>query len=129
MRPFAKLCARPHVPRDQKKPTAAKKRRNHVGPQVRRLRSVNQWSQADLAAACQLHGWDAGRDIVARIESGLRQITDHELIVLAHVLGTTVAELIGETPLTSDPGKLREQLAARRALRAGKALPDLLPPS
>jgi len=117
------------VPRDQKKPTAAKERRNHAGPQVRRLRSVNQWSQADLAAACQLHGWDAGRDIVARIESGLRQITDHELIVLAYVLGTTVAELIGETPLTSDLEKLRTQLATRRALRAGKALPDLLPPS
>jgi hypothetical protein len=51
------------------------------------------------------------------------------LIVLAHVLGTTVAELIGEIPLISNPEKLRVQLAARRALRAGKALPDLLPPS
>lgn len=117
------------MPRDQKKPTAAKNRRNHVGPQVRRLRAVSQWSQADLAAACQLYGWDAGRDIVARIESGLRQITDHELIVLAHVLGTTVAELIGETQLPNDPEKLRAQLAARRAQREGKALPDLLPPN
>jgi transcriptional regulator with XRE-family HTH domain len=116
------------VPRDQKKPTAAKERRNHVGPQVRRLRSVNQWSQADLAAACQLHGWDAGRDIVARMESGLRQITDHELIVLAHVMGTTVAELIGETPLPTDPDTLRTLLSARRALRAGKAISNLLPP-
>lgn len=117
------------MPRDQKKPTAAKERRNHVGPQVRRLRSVNQWSQSDLAAACQLHGWDAGRDIVARIESSLRQITDHELIVLAYVLGTTVAELIGETPLPASSEELHAQLAARRALRAGKALPDLLPPN
>lgn len=116
------------MPRDQKKPAAAKTRRNHAGPQVRRLRSFNEWSQADLASACQLHGWDAGRDIIARIESGLRQITDHELIVLAHVLGTTVAELIGETPLNSNPEELRGQLAERRALRFGKTLPDLLPP-
>jgi len=117
------------VPRDQKKTPAAKERRNHVGPSVRRIRSANQWSQADLAAQCQLKDWDAGRDIIARIESGLRQVTDHELMMLAKVLGVTVAELIGETALPSDAGKLRTQITARRALRAGKTLPDLLPPS
>jgi transcriptional regulator with XRE-family HTH domain len=115
------------VPRDQKKPQAATKRRNHVGPQVRRLRTVSHWSQGELAGACQRQGWDAGRDIVARIEAGLRQVTDHELIVLAHVLGTTVAELIGETPLPADADTLRAKLTARRALHDGKAMPDLLP--
>lgn len=66
---------------------------------------------------------------MARIEAGLRQVTDHELIVLAHVLGTTVAELIGETSLTADAEKLKTLLLSRRTMRAGKALPDLLPRS
>jgi len=65
-----------------------------------------------------LSGWDAGRDIVAKIESGNRQITDHELVVLAWVLGVTVAELIGETALPLPSGKLAEFLSERRTARS-----------
>ena len=84
------------MPRDPKKPASAQNRQNLVGSRVRHLRTVLNWSQPALATVCQLSGWDAGRDIVAKIESGSRQVTDHELVVLSWVLGTTVAELIGE---------------------------------
>jgi transcriptional regulator with XRE-family HTH domain len=87
---------------------------------MRNLRKATEWSQADLATACQLSHWDAGRDIVAKIESGKRQVTDHELIVLAKVLMVTVAELIGEAPL---PLKNKELAALLRSRRDAKAAP------
>lgn len=121
------MCDRPHVPRDPKKPAAAKDSLNLVGPQVRRLRTASRWSQTDLAATCQRQGWDAGRDVIARIEAGNRQVTDHELVVLARVLGCTVAELIGEAPLPTDADALSAQLSARRVLRAGSVVSGLLP--
>jgi transcriptional regulator with XRE-family HTH domain len=51
------------------------------------------WSQEQLAGKCQLQGWDASRDVIARIELQNRLVTDWELVVLAKALG-------------SDPGKL-----------------------
>lgn len=115
------------MPRDPKKPISAQKSLNLVGKRVRSLRTISRWSQTDLAANCQLSGWDAGRDIVAKIESGNRQITDHELVVLAWVLGVTVAELIGETPLPAQNDKLADLLSARRTARIASKMPSLLP--
>jgi transcriptional regulator with XRE-family HTH domain len=66
---------------------------NIVGPQVRRLRNARGWSQPELAARCQRMGWDIGRDIIARIESRVRLVTDSEILFLAKALRTSVAEL------------------------------------
>ena len=109
------MCVSPHVPRDPKKPLAAHQRLNLIGPLVRCLRLATGWSQTDLATACQLSRWDAGRDIVAKIESGNRQVTDHELVVLARVLAVTVAELVGESPL---PVKNKELIALIKQRRS-----------
>ena len=38
---------------------AAKELKNIVGTQVARLRYRRGWSQIELAAKCQLAGWDA----------------------------------------------------------------------
>lgn len=94
---------------------------------MRRLRTASRWSQADLAASCQLNGWDAGRDIVAKIEAGTRQVTDHELVLLAWVLGTTIGELMGEVPLPSADDKLSVLLSSRRAARVGTKVASMLP--
>src|SRR5436190_4935961 len=56
---------------------------NIVGPRVRRLRNARGWSQPELAARCQRIGWDIGRDIIARIESQVRLVTDSEILFLA----------------------------------------------
>lgn len=109
------MCVSPHVPRDPKKPLTAQQQINLVGPLVRCLRLATGWSQTDLATACQLSRWDAGRDIIAKIESGNRQVTDHELVVLAKVLVVTVAELIGESPL---PVKNKEMVALIKQRRS-----------
>jgi hypothetical protein len=59
--------------------------KNLIGPQVRRLRVAMDWSQEDLAAACQRAGWDVPRSGIGKIESRLRCVTDFELIYLSKV--------------------------------------------
>lgn len=66
---------------------------NLVGPQVRRLRNRKRWSQPQLAARCQRLGWDIGRDIIARIESRVRLVTDSEILLLARALEASVVDL------------------------------------
>lgn len=66
---------------------------NLVGPQIRRIRSEQGLSQPALAAKCQRLGWDAGRDILARIEGQVRLVTDHELLFLARALGVPLLAL------------------------------------
>jgi transcriptional regulator with XRE-family HTH domain len=67
--------------------------KNLIGPQVRRLRVAMDWSQEDLAAACQRAGWDVPRSGIGKIESRLRCVTDFELIHLARALRCSVSEL------------------------------------
>ena len=71
---------------------------NVVGRQVAKIRSDRGLSQADLAAACQRMGWDITRDTVAKIEGGFRWVGDTELIHLANVLKSTVADLFPDDP-------------------------------
>ena len=58
------------------------------------LRNKLGLSQAQLAAKCQLAGWDVSRDIVARIELQVRCVTDIELVTLAGVLRVPVDALL-----------------------------------
>jgi transcriptional regulator with XRE-family HTH domain len=74
---------------------------NVVGAQIRRLRNEQGLSQPALAAKCQRIGWDIGRDIVARIESGVRLVTDSEILFLAKALNAPIADLF--------PGSWRRQ--------------------
>jgi transcriptional regulator with XRE-family HTH domain len=53
--------------------------KNVVGPAVRKLRYQRKLSQAQLAARCQLRGWNASRDIIAAIEGQIRYVTDKEI--------------------------------------------------
>jgi transcriptional regulator with XRE-family HTH domain len=73
--------------------------RNVIGPQVRKYRKLHKWSQATLAAKCQVFtaaGWHITRDVVALIESRARWIGDFELVLLANVLKVPITDLIPE---------------------------------
>ncbi len=59
---------------------------NVIGPAVRKLRFQRKLSQAQLAARCQVHGWNASRDIIAAIEGQVRYVTDREILNLAKAL-------------------------------------------
>ena len=71
-----------------------KKLRNLVGPAVRKHRYQQKLSQSDLAAKCQLLGWNVSRDIIAAIEGQVRCVTDIELVGLAIALDTDEARLL-----------------------------------
>ena len=86
------------------------KLRNVVGPKLRLLRDQKGWSQPELAAKCQIQGWNISRDIVARIELQLRWVADFELIILAKVFQLTPNDLLPtrldfESLALSDPEK------------------------
>lgn len=76
--------------------------RNVVGPQVRKIRNLHGWSQAEFAAKCQMAGWDVTRDIIATIEARSRWVGDFELILLSRVLSVPLTELL--------PGHFHEAL-------------------
>lgn len=66
---------------------------NFVGPQIRRLRQAQGWSQAKLAERLQLNGLDIDRAVVAQMESQFHCIKDKDMLLLARVLKVSVAEL------------------------------------
>lgn len=61
---------------------------NIVGNRVRLARSLRKpkFTQAELATQLQLLDWQIDRGGVAKIESGIRQVTDIEVIKLAKAL-------------------------------------------
>lgn len=67
---------------------------NLIGKQISKERNHLGLSQAALAAKCQRLGWDLSRDVLARIESGIRGISDKEIAILCNVLGISVQELL-----------------------------------
>jgi transcriptional regulator with XRE-family HTH domain len=71
-------------------------KKNVCGPQIARIRNQRGLSQPQLAAKCQLAGWDVSRDIIARIEGGVRWIGDMELAAIASVLEVSLETLYPE---------------------------------
>lgn len=72
--------------------------RNIVGARVKeaRHRSDKKITQSDLAVRLQLVGWAIDRVGVAKIEGGLRQVTDIEVKKLAKVLNVSTSWLLGD---------------------------------
>ena len=66
---------------------------NIIGTQIRIIRTERGLSQPELAAKCQRLGWDIGRDIVARIESKIRLVTDSEMVLLCRALNVPLETL------------------------------------
>ena len=67
--------------------------KNIVGREVARLRTAKGLSQAALAAAAQRAGWDISRETLAKIESGVRCVSDIEIVRLAKLFKVAVGEL------------------------------------
>lgn len=66
---------------------------NITGRQIAKLRTEKGLSQDQLAGKCQRIGWDASRNIVAKIESGIRCVSDQEILLLSQALGVSVSDL------------------------------------
>jgi transcriptional regulator with XRE-family HTH domain len=66
---------------------------NLVGPQVRKWRDDRRWSQEAMARKLQLQGWSITRHSLAKLELGLRRVSDCELYFLAKVLRVDLRDL------------------------------------
>ena len=71
---------------------------NVVGKRVKeaRLSRNPKMTQAELATKLQLANWNIERSGVAKIESGIREVKDKEVVLLASVLNVTISWLFGE---------------------------------
>lgn len=69
--------------------------KNVSGDRIRELRLRARLSQAALDAKMQTEGVVVEQDVISRIESGSRLVTDYELLVLTRIFGTTADWLIG----------------------------------
>lgn len=66
---------------------------NITGRQIAKVRSQKGLSQDKLSGKCQRLGWDVSRTTVAKIESGIRCVSDSELLLLSQALGVSVSDL------------------------------------
>jgi transcriptional regulator with XRE-family HTH domain len=66
---------------------------NLVGPQARKWRDDRGWSQETMACKLQLQGWSISRHSLAKLELGLRRVSDCELYFLAKVLRVDLRDL------------------------------------
>ena len=66
---------------------------NVVGSEVRKLRNQRGWTQEVFAQKLQLAGWDVSRTSLAKLEDGLRWVSDCELLFLAKVLSVRLDDL------------------------------------
>jgi len=67
--------------------------RNMVGPQVRRLRSAACLTQDEFAARCFVLGFEIAGGGVSHIETGVRGVSDLEMVLLARALRVPIDEL------------------------------------
>jgi transcriptional regulator with XRE-family HTH domain len=60
--------------------------KNIIGPQIKRIRSVNNITQQELSARLETLGIYLDRSSISKIERQNRIVTDYEIIALAEVL-------------------------------------------
>jgi len=77
--------------------------RNITGPRIRLARHRQHLTQEDLAVRLQLAGLNHSRNTIAKIESGVMQLTDIELRIIADALGISVSWLFEETDNDESP--------------------------
>jgi len=72
------------------------RRKNIVGPRVRKARKESQVTQMELAAQLQLLGISIDRSAIAKLESGRRPASDIEVAAIAKVLKVPISWLFEE---------------------------------
>ena len=68
--------------------------KNLISSRLIELRKQQNLSQRDLARRLQLAGYDMDKNVITRIETNKRYVTDIELWALSEVLGVSYAFLI-----------------------------------
>ncbi len=79
------------------KPRTPNGEKNLVSRQLIELRKQNHYSQRDLAYRLQLAGYDMDKNVITRIETKQRYVTDLELKALSEVFNVSYDYLIDGT--------------------------------
>ncbi|MES2308824.1 MAG: helix-turn-helix transcriptional regulator [Verrucomicrobiota bacterium] len=77
------------------------KTRNLTGSTIRRLRVSHSFTQEMLSARCNILGCNLTRGTLAKIEAGIRGVTDNELLAIASSLHVKVDLLYPKNALKS----------------------------
>ncbi len=67
--------------------------KNIIGKNLAALRKAHHLSQNGLAIKLQLIGYDVSRNVVTRIETGKRRVTDIELKILCEIFQISADKL------------------------------------
>ncbi|MCB6200827.1 helix-turn-helix domain-containing protein [Extibacter muris] len=76
------------------KPRTKTGEKNLIGLRLKELRKENNLSQRDLARQLQLAGIDMDKNVITRIETNKRYVTDLELKALTEIFHVTYDYLI-----------------------------------
>lgn len=68
--------------------------KNLIGERLKELRSQKNLSQRDLARELQLIGMDMDKNVITRIETNKRYVTDFELQALKQIFNVSYDYLI-----------------------------------
>ncbi len=68
--------------------------KNLIGERLKVLRSAKKLSQRDLARELQLIGMDMDKNVITRIETNKRYVTDFELQALKEIFNVSYDYLI-----------------------------------
>lgn len=81
------------------KPRSQTGEKNLIGQRLKVLRERDGLSQRDLAGQLQLIGMDMDKNVITRIETNKRYVTDLELQAIAQIFHVSYGYLIdGEEP-------------------------------
>lgn len=69
--------------------------RNIIGSKIESRRKELGIKQKDLLAQLQVAGLDINASGLSKLEGQVRSVLDYELVILAEVLGVSVAWLLG----------------------------------
>ncbi len=76
------------------KPRTASGEKNLISERLIELRRIHNLSQRDLAHKLQLAGYDIDKNVITRIETNKRYVTDNEIKALSEVFNVTCDFLI-----------------------------------
>ena len=73
------------------------RRKNIIGLNIRKARKNANMTQMELAGQLQLLGIRIDRATIAKIELGIRPLSDIEIIAISRVLKISLSSLFGES--------------------------------
>ena len=78
------------------KPRSTSGKKNLISQNLIELRKANNLSQRELAYRLQLEGYDIDKNVITRIETNQRYVTDIELVAFSKVFQVPFDYLIRE---------------------------------